>query len=480
MVENFIKILANGLRYYNVSFKDVLLDITPEEQNGISDSLSYSAEKKPLNSAEQNNLELREKYKIKSYDVSDLIKTYKTKAFLLSYTKEIIEISDYLTKVIHLALAINDKLIEICKETRKIKRNKNLTKDDSVYQATKYAVSSYIDILRKINISIDDLRLNQNSHQIEKNYAFVESIARLAIEQSQIPDEMASEFNALYQGINLKKFSDLKKQKNSKNENMASFTALSDKLYASVIKIFLSYLMEEFYYYVTSDIFLNNPDGKAVFVVPLSKYKLFNFQKSGLLRQELPSVSSQKDKFAEENKEFFNEVYSSLNSVSEQAKTLLNTIESKDDYSDVDWLANKFEELNSDKKGGKLTSIKKMIKDSPAFREYMTSLFYELKYELVEIATCSQNAWEPKLEGTKDDKEMDKDCAYFLCYVFQRLFSQAKYPNMQIQTIRFVHMFSYNDRPEKSFRVYLKKFNSGTLIWPDTDLGRKFKDILDR
>lgn len=480
MVENFIRILANGLSYYKINFKDIQLDITPEEQNSISDALSYSAEQLPLNSAEKENENLRNRYKVVSYDINDLPRIYKTKAFLNYYTDRISDISDYLLKVIRLSIAINDKLVDVSKETRKIRRNKELSKDTANYQITKYTVSSYIDILRKINNSIDDLKLNKNSHQIEKNYSFIESLARLSIEQSQIPDEMAAEVNSLYNGIKLKKFSDLKGQKNSKIDNMVSFSSLADKLYASVIKIFLEYLMEEFSYYITSDVFLNNPDGNAIFVIPFSKYKLFNFQKSGLFRQELPSTSNSKEKFVEENKDFYNEIYCSLSSTLEKTRNIKTVIHEKNGDPDIDWLIKLYEDKNRTIKGGKLNSIRKMIKDSPTFREYLVSVIYELKYEIVEIATIDQNAWTPKMDVTKEDKEIDKDTAYFLCYAFERLFSEKKYPTMQIQTIRFLHMFSYNERPEKSFRIYINKYNSGTLIWPDTELGKKFKAILDR
>lgn len=89
------------------------------------------------------------------------------------------------------------------------------------------------------------------------------------------------------------------------------------------------------------------------------------------------------------------------------------------------------------------------------FREKFTLLVYELRPDLVvDMLTMEQNPWDFTRDVTEDD-ELDTETTVYLHHLLEICFGNKKFPSQRIQLIRLLHIFSYNDKPEKSYSRYV-------------------------
>ena len=290
--ENCIKILGTGLSYIKTNYKNVILDIDQAEKEQKADSYTFTAEGFIPNSAEKYNLSLRSQYQVQSIAPSELTHLIRTRKFSFSYANQILKTAEMLIKVLDLAKDINSKLTEIVKTEKRIKRDTNLQTEDKDFQIAKTVVNNYIEILLDIKTRISDLNTSECNHCIYRAYTGLDTRVRSMLETSFIPDELAEDFNRLYENYPLHKFSTAKQEGLSKTTTLMKFKELSTRLYTAALKPFLTELMEIYYYFVTPEAFLNNPVGKTLFVIPMSFYKKFNFAKSGLTREEVVFIDS--------------------------------------------------------------------------------------------------------------------------------------------------------------------------------------------
>ena len=333
--ENCIKILGTGLSYIKTNYKNVILDIDQAEKEQKADSYTFSAEGFIPNSAEKYNLSLRSQYQVQSIAPSELTHLIRTRKFSFSYASLILKTAEMLIKVLDLAKDINSKLAEIVKAEKRIKKDAKIQTEDKDFQIAKTVVNNYIEILLDIKTRISDLNTSECNHCIYRAYMGLDTRVRSMLETSFIPDELAEDFNRLYENYPLHKFSTAKQEGLSKTTTLMKFKDLSTRLYSAALKPFLTELMEIYYYFVTPEAFLNNPVGKTLFVIPMSFYKKFNFAKSGLTREEVVFIDSSRsmEKNTKALSVFYDELYASMNcmydKITEQKHELFCT---KDKY----------------------------------------------------------------------------------------------------------------------------------------------------
>lgn len=202
--ENCIKILGSGLSYIKTAYKNVILDIDQAEKEQKADSYTFSAEGFVPNSAEKYNLSLRSQYQVQSITPSELTHLIRTRRFSFSYANQILKTAEMLIKVLDLAKDINSKLADIVKAEKRIKRDAKIPSEDKDFQVAKTAVNNYIEILLEIKTRISDLNTSECNHCILRAYTGLDTRVRSMLETSFIPDELAEDFNRLYENYPLR------------------------------------------------------------------------------------------------------------------------------------------------------------------------------------------------------------------------------------------------------------------------------------
>ena len=470
--ENCIKILGSGLTGTKISYKDVFSDIEPSEKDKDSDS---------LNSAERYNLDLRSKYQIQCFDAKDLYIVHKTRKFAYSYTIQLVKYAETLIKVLELAKDINSRLQTAIKTEKKLKKSPDIAPEDMDFQVSKMYVNNYLDILLEIKTRITDINTAECNHFIEKVYLGFNTRIGSMLETSFIPDEFAESFNSLGEKFPLHKFSDPEAQKLPQAAVIEKFKDLSTRFYSAAFKPFLTELMGIYYYFVTPQTFLNNPTGKALFVIPLSFYKKFNFAKSGLTREEMVFIDSSKsmEKNTRNLSQFYQELSDAMNCMYENLKEQKAKLFTTKDKLEIEDVIKAYDKFFCTKTEGNIRSVKEMLKN-PLFREKFTLLVYDLRPDLLtEILTVNGNPWNIPRSYAEDDK-LDMETTIYLYHLLKLCFGNKKFPSQRIQLVRLLHIFSYNDKPEKSFSRYVTCIEKDGLTWSNTEVGQRFREALER
>ena len=464
--QNTFRILAEGLSLFQTKFKNVEYDLTPEEKKLQTNGFQFKAEPDELNTAEKYNSEQRKKYNVISYDFEEFLQVYTTRNFKFYKMSHCINVIKYLYSVLDLAEFINNGIKKAIKTTKEIKANRKLDKNDADYQILKNTVNDYLDILIEIKTKKDDFINSDYVHYFKQSYNELDNYSRIIMTTHAIPDEMTVSFNSLYDGIPLNKFSTQKELKVTKDMCMASFSQLSEKIYM-ILHIFLSNLIKEFSPYITSDAFLNNPEKKALFVVPLSLYKKFNFQKSGLTRQETIFIDSEDHaKSAANYDSFFKDVKEGLDDFYNQANQLKKKLSSEKDDRQLEWIFDYFTKKFEKTTFGQINKLQEKCRSNPGFREKITNLMFEARKEIVEMVTANGDPWSEVYEEndiTTDLKNTDKDVCHFLWEIFRGYFGEETIPSTQLQ--RFFHLFCYQTQPIKGISTYMKKFETKEVKW---------------
>ncbi len=471
--QNDFRILAEGLRLYVTRFRNVEFDLTPEEKKEKTNSFTYKAEPDKLNSAELYNQEEREKYPVISYDFDEFAAAYRTRNFKFDKMDHSIKVVNYLDSVLDLAEIINNGIKKVLETNDQILLKHNNERDKAQYQILKNTVNGYLDILLEIKARKDDFTNSPYVHYFENSYSELDSYSRLIITSHSIPDEMSVSFNSLYMGIPLNKFSEQKSMGVSKSFCMANFAQLAEKMYR-IIHIFFSNLINEFSAYVTPELFLNNPEKEALIVIPLNMYKKFNFQHSGLHRQEVVFIDNKDPaKTAANYSQFIEEVRDGLKTFMENARKLKASLSTMKDDREIEFLMEKYANFYKNTTDGRISKLQDTCHKNSGFREKLTSLMYEIRSEIVEIATLNENPWEIKIDSTKENKSFDKDCCHYVSEICRCYFGDKEMPTVQLQ--RFIHLFTYQVTPIKAMCNHMKNCATKDVKWASKDKDKILK-----
>ena len=470
--ENCIKILGAGLNKTTVAYKDVFSDIEPAEKDNDSDS---------YNSAERYNLNLRSKYQVICFDAKDLYLLIRTRKFAFSHTNQLIKYAEVLIKILELAKDINSRLQDTIKTEKKLKKNSEMSSEDLDFQVAKMYVNNYLDILLDVKTRIADITITECNHFVERIYTGLNTRIGSMLVTSFIPDELAESFNSLGEKGPLHTFSDAKAQGVPESTVIEKFKDFSTRLYPAGLKPFLTELMNLYYYFVTPETFLNNPTGKALFVIPLSYYKKFNFAKSGLTREEMVFIDSSKsmEKNTKNLAQFYEELSGAMNCMYEKLKEQKTKLFTTKDKLEIEDVINAYEKYFCTKTAGNIRSVKEMLKNT-LFREKFTLLVYDLRPDLLtEILTANENPWNISRAYAEDDK-LDMETTIYLYHLLKLCFGNKKFPSQRIQLVRLLHIFSYNEKPEKSFSRYVTCIEKDGLTWSKNEVGQRFRETLER
>lgn len=483
--ENCITILGLGLANTEISYKNILKEVKPEEKTGKNTSFTYEGEDFKPNSAEQYNLELRKKYQIQDFTVEELPHQIRTRNMAYKYAVKLLEVTAYLTSVMELANDVNHQLKDIIKNTKKIRNDTTLSKEQMELEVAQSSISAYIEIISEIKTRIVDLENSKYNYNITRTWSFLEAQIQTMLDFTYIPDELAPNFNMLYENYPLRKFSQAKNEGISRITAEARFIDFSTRLYSAAIKLFIFELLEEFYPYITPRKFLNNPCKKTLFVVPLSTYSKFNFLKSGLSRKEITFLEVQDDmeKTTAHFAKFFKECLNAMNCLQERLQEQKNILFETKDENELDWIMNNYTKTFSKCSAeSNIRCLKKLLKDD-LFKEKLTVLLYDLRPELiVNKLKFHKNPWDKdNVEvQTAEDNDRDINTTVYLCYLLQLCFGTTEFKGIRVQFSRVIPLFPDNDIPQKSVRRYFLLVEKGELTWSGSEFSKRLKAALEK
>ena len=483
--ENCITILGLGLSSTQISYKNVLRDIEPEERNGESDSFSYAGEEFKPNSAEKYNLELRKQYQIQSFNVEELPHRIHTRNIAYNHTEKLLDVATYLTSVMELASDVNHQLKDIIKSTKAIKSNAAISPEQKNFAIAMSSVATYIDILVEVKARIVDLQNSKYNHYIDRSFANLDTQVKTMLETSYVPDELAVNFNMLYENYPLHKFSNAKAEGVSRLTAETRFIDFSTRLYSAAIKVFMMELLEEFYPYITPRNFLNNPNKQAYFVIPLSTYTKFNFLRSGLTREEVTflEVQNNMEKTVANFSKFFKESLNAMNCLHDKLQEQKNELYELNDAQELetifDTYIKKYAKCSAE---SNIKCLKNLVKKNELFREKLTVLLFDIRPDLiVNKLKFHKDPWDlSNVEPmTPEENERDIDTVVHLCNLMKLCFGEEKYSGIKVQFSRVIPLFADNDTPQKSLRRYYNFIESGKRTWSDSDFGKKLRAALE-
>ena len=194
--------------------------------------------------AEKYNLELRKSCEMQYFPVEELIHKVRTRDMACAYAENLSKVVAYLTAVMELANDVNNQLKVVIKNTKSIKHNSTLSKEEKTFEIAKSSVSSYVDILVEIKARIIDLENSDCNYNIQRTYTNLDTQVKTMMETTFIPDELAENFNMLYENYPLRKFSNAKDEGLSRTTTEDRFIDFSKRLYYAAIKLFIFELLE--------------------------------------------------------------------------------------------------------------------------------------------------------------------------------------------------------------------------------------------
>lgn len=356
------KIAAGGLSFTKTSYEKI-------EADNI-DIFDFISENHELSDAEKSNMEKRQKHKVKSCPIEEFPFIYRTQKFALCKARRIIEISEYLLQVLKLAEKIVTKL-------------RLAAFDDEI--------EKYIDVLREIYADKDDIISSRFCRHVQDEYTeLIQTIPK---------DLQARAMTAGGQ---------------NKTCSKAVFLCLCK---------FLEALENEFFYFVTPEIFLNNPTGDVIFTLPHSLYRRFGFEYGGLNANERFKFSrGNPPKYAGEKSEFYSEIESELKKLLETAIEIKVRLLQQSDDLILENLVEKYEKSFAGQTCGKLTKLKRLL-GNLEFREKLTGFFFEFRPNLINNPETDMNLWG---EDNSMDKSDAKDACYFFHLLCKRYFANER------------------------------------------------------
>lgn len=459
---NFIGILPDGLMHHENSFKDIFRDMSSNERFSIENTqYSYETKQSHFNTAEQYNKEQRARFNVTSYPIENIMDYYICTNFINTKYLELFNCSFYIIKVFDFLVKISNYLINAEKVKKDLSNKKK--KSYQKYNIYKQSFDSYLAIVNEINAGIEDLLKDPYCHLLEHDYITLMDSLRTKFSYSQVPEDSAVVINNFFQNISLKKFTE---EEIIGNEKLLYTFINLDTSVKTALVIFRDKLQNQCSYYITSNLFLNNPIKKTMFVVNICTYKKFNFINSGLYRTELyileNSVPGELEKL-EVKKNFYKEMEDLFNHISERIQEII--------YQDLKFLTpnspindyiNAFKDQFGTEKNGCIKKIIELIKE-PRAEEFLSQIVNKDKTYMDSILSGIYNPW------TGDKAELEKqnhDIALtFLLTEFHKLHYGTEHPLFSCtHYTNLFRLFSYTNNPYSRCSEHVSKILKGKHI----------------
>ena len=164
-------------------------------------------------------------------------------------------------------------------------------------------------------------------------------------------------------------------------------------------------LLEEFYPYITPRNFLNNPQKKALFVIPPSFYAKFNFFNSGLTREEMFFLDAQDDmeKTTVNLAAFLDEVMKATvcmqKKIQEQKNELFDIKDDQEIEMIIDAYTKRFSRSAAE---SNIRVLKKLLKND-LFREKLSFVFQYIYEDIADYRIEEIKVTEEQIEKLKED-----------------------------------------------------------------------------
>lgn len=386
-----IKILAQGYTEEKVAFRDIDFDIPFVERIAAERKKpEFHIHQKEYNSAEIFNGKLREQCPspLPAYELCELPDVYVTKAYKEHRFSEIVSASGYLVRIAVLTESICNKFLEIMMNARTAMHSEELKSGPQRKTAqVKTVLSGMLAMFRDLVLSISDM--NTDSHGIGTAGIArrMKERIRLAVSVRRVPGELASDINALFPNARIA-FARSSRGKGIPPE-YADFKMIEKRLY-QILAITIQDLLSQFSYYVTPDLFLNNPAGRTLFVIPFSMYAKFGFLSSGLFRSERASYSeNSQEAMVMRYLEFIQPIKKSFAALHDEARFMLSEMRKLPDGFDMDDFVRLYLSKHPVEK---MDKVKKFIAIPPV-REKITEMLFEARGDMVRRAKEGKDPW---------------------------------------------------------------------------------------
>lgn len=407
------KIVVGGLAFAKTSYAKV-----ESRQNNVFDFLAGNHIQ---SDEERKNVKKREQFKVKSYPLDELPFIYRTQKFMLWKIRRVIETAEYLLQVLKLAEKI----------AAKIQR-----------PAADSEIEKYTGILFEIAVNKDDILSARLCHEMKDAYANL---------IQTIPKNLQAETTTA--------------EEQDKDCSAAVFLCLLK---------FLKALENEFFFFVTSEIFLNNPSGEIIFVLPCSLYKRFDFDYGGLAANERSSFKQDNPKkYVEQKSDFYSEIKAELENLLETATKIKLHLMQKSDELLLEKMIKRFEAAFAGQTFGKLTKIKQLLTNLE-FREKLAEFFCEFQPKLIENPENGKNIW----GEDKSTKSSDaKDACYFFYLLCKRHFGKNRISLTEFS--RLTNLYPLQLSPRSILSRNMAEFEKALYSFsPKNRL--KYDEILER
>ncbi len=418
----------------------------------------FTKEQRDFNSAELYNQELRQKYQyISCFELRMLPEQYQTRKFKLYKIKQIIRIAEYLQKVLKLILSIDKQITKCEKKAESILsgfKYLSVLEKDIAYLTL--LIPELLDLLSDIKVSITELETDKSSINISDFVSEIWETLRLSLAICYIPDDMASKIDSLYPNISLKKLSSLNDTSKNRKEFFSHLQNLKNRLYL-VFNLFITNLINQFSYYVTSPAFLNNPKGLTIFVIPMSMYIMFDFCNSGLTRSEMRK-SDQKELFSINPKyiKFYKTVDGYLKSFLEEAKDVQEKVKEEEEFFNIQNLIDYYIKTVP---SARVNQIEEFV-SNPIVFEKISIMTDKIKQSMIVSMSKKENPWDT-INNVHESKDIDNSTIYFLLQLYEMHPGKLlKFPQAQLKD--FLNLCSYSKRPPAScMNEHVRRYKEG-------------------
>ena len=459
LTEKPVRILAQGLTDSKNEFKNIEFDLPFFEMKQLSqEEDTFQITQKDYNSAEIFNQERRNRFgSVKAYSLKDILKVYQTKAFKMYKMSQVVSVSEYLLKVLKLLEIVNKTLIRIDRDSKAISKSKDFKdKNEKEFVRSKTVVAELFELFSRIILMISDLQTDENNVGLDAIIEDMKEYIRLPLSIHYVPDELVPKISTVFPCLPLSKFSELEKTrgKNILPKAWNEFCQMEEKLFR-VIFLFIENMINQFSYYVTPEQFLNNPLGKTIFVIPMSMYKMFNFNNSGLYRKEVIKYGEvSKIEINKKNQDFLSTVEIVFNSIHDEAEKIREELEKEsDDFDALKFLA-AYEKRYPQEKSEKI----KQFLSNPIIDERVTNMLYSARMDLMSVVLHGiETPWFKEMPATVEVKDLDKDTLFFLLQLYTLYPSGLKkFPQAEIW--RVFNLFSYSKQIIKCMNWHVKNY----------------------
>lgn len=454
-----IKILAQGYTAKISAFRNIVSDIPFLERKAEEASLKkFCVEQNVFNSAESFNQIIREKYSsLPCYSFPDFLSAYLTTSFINYKLTEISSVSEYLLKIISVIESVLTGFICVRNEALKAMSDEKIKSEElREFIRTKNMIHGLVSLFPDVLCAASDLENDKNNIEVPKVIYEMKEFLRLSFAARHIPDEVVPSLNSIFPAIPLSCASEFEYCNNSNYmcHLYSDYRQIEDRIMQDYT-FFVKSLLNQFSFYVTPENFLNNPVGRTIFVIPMSMYRKFCFQNSGLYKNELPQyVGTSADNILHKQSDFLKELKTAFSDIYEQSeKVLFRKTVIREEFT----IRTLIELYLKKHPVDKLSKIQTFIQ-SPIVFEKMTEMIWKNYKDMIEFVRAEKDPWAE--EPIPVNKERDRDIVYFLLRLYD-LYPESLSRFPQAEFLRFFNIFNYSKQPVKCMNAHVRKYYEG-------------------